>query len=93
MRKSVKLLTDSNPEINVRILNIKTGLIEYKEVEFIKILSKDYNLIVMKDYLPMIGEIQGSIEIETQNENIKMDNIVGYYIHKYNQFNLFIKEE
>ena len=35
MRKSVKLLTNSNPEINVRILNIKTGLIEYKEVEFI----------------------------------------------------------
>ena len=47
----------------------------------------------MKDYLPLIGEIQGKIEIEGLKETIKLQNIVGYYIHKHNQFNLFLRDE
>ena len=47
----------------------------------------------MKDYLPIIGEIEGNIEIETLKETIKLENIVGYYIHKHNEFNLFLKED
>lgn len=79
--------------IVVKILSMKNGLIEYKDVQFIRIVSKHYNLMIMKDYLPIIGEIQGKIEIETRKETVKMENIIGYYIHKHNEFNLFLKEE
>ncbi len=86
-------LTEDNGSINVSVLSIKDGLVEYNNVQFIRILSKNYNIIIMKDYLPVIGEIRGNIEIETIEETIKLENIVGYYIHKYNQFNLFLRDQ
>ena len=41
--------------IFVKILNINKGLTEYQNIKFIKIKSKYYNLIIMKDYMPRIG--------------------------------------
>ena len=52
----------------------------------------DYNLLIMKDYLAMIGRVEGSVEIETEKETIRKENIEGYYIHQHNQFKLLIKE-
>lgn len=82
---------ENKQDITVNILNLKEGLKEYDDVKHIKIKSKTYNLIIMKDYLPIIGEIEGNVEIERVGENIKLDNIVGYYVHKHNQFDLFLK--
>ena len=79
--------------IKVSLLNVKYGLIEYDDVIHIKIKSKNYNLIIMKDYLPVIGEIEGDVEIERFEKNIKLEGIVGYYVHKHNQFDLFIKDK
>ena len=85
-------IQQQNPNITVRILSMQDGLIEYNNVEFIRIISQKYNLLIMKDYLPIIGEIKGKIEIQNAKELIKLENITAYYIHKHNQFNLFIKE-
>lgn len=79
--------------IFVKILNINKGLTEYQNIKFIKIKSKYYNLIIMKDYMPIIGEIDGNIRIESTKDNITFRNIKGYFMNKKNQFNLFIKEE
>ena len=46
----------------------------------------------MKDYLPIIGEISGKIEIGRSDETIKMENVKGYFMHKHNKFNLFYAE-
>jgi len=81
---------DSN--LLVKVLNISSGLHIYNDIKFIRILSEKYNLLIMRDYLPVIGEINGSIEIEG-NESLKLENIQGYYIHKNNEFNLIIKGE
>lgn len=91
-KKEIKL-TDEKGVIKVRILSLKRGLVEYNDVQFIRILSKKYNLIILKDYLPIIGEIIGNIEIESAKEKIKLEKITGYYMHEHNQFNLFLKEE
>ena len=79
--------------ISVKILNIKTGLTEYDNAKFIKIKSKKYNLLIMQDYLPIIGEIEGSIRIEFTDNFIEFNNISGYFMNKKNQFNLFIRKE
>lgn len=83
----------SQPGIKVNIMNLKNGLSEYENVIHIKIISKTYNLIIMKDYLPLIGEVEGNIEIRTANDNLKLDDVIGYYIHKHNQFDLFLKDK
>ena len=86
-------LTEDQGSIIVKVLSMKNGLEEYDDVQFIRILSEKYNLIILKDYLPVIGEIKGDIEIERLQETIKLQKIVGYYIHKHNQFNLFLRDE
>ena len=80
--------TEEN-DIVVRLLNIEGDVTEYSDVNFIKIVSDKYNLIIMKDYLPIIGEISGTIEIGRKNENITMENVRGYFMHKHNKFKLF----
>ena len=88
-------MSDKTKEVNnisVQLLNINGGVTEYENVKFIKIVSKKYNLIIMRDYLPIIGEIQGEIEIGTENETINIKKVRGYFMHKHNKFNLFYSE-
>ena len=74
----------------VKVLNIQTGLIVHENVKFVRILSEKYNLLMMRDYLPIIGEINGTVEVEG-NSLYKYENIQGYYINKKNEFTLIIK--
>ena len=75
--------------IVVQLLDINGGVTQYEDVKFIKLISKKYNLIIMKDYLPIIGEIQGEIEIGRENETVSLNKVKGYFMHKHNKFNLF----
>lgn len=85
--------TSANAKIKVKVLNIKNGLVEYDNVKIVKVKSKKYSIAIMEDYLPVIGEIEGEVEIITIDNIIRFKNIIGYYMHKHNQFKLFIKEE
>ena len=80
-----------NDNLLVKVLDVKKEIQTYDEIKYVRILSKKYNLLIMRDYLPIIGEIEGSIEIEGEN-SIKIENIKGYYMNKNNVFNLIIKE-
>ena len=81
--------TVKDKDITVQLLNINGDVRQFDDVKFIKIKSKKYNLIIMKDYLPIIGEVQGKIEIGREEENIEMKRVKGYFMHKHNKFNLF----
>ena len=45
----------SENNIKVRVFDMEHGLVEYENVKTVKIVSKDYNLLIMKDYLSVIG--------------------------------------
>ena len=78
--------------IKVRIFNIENGLREYKDIKIIRIISKDYNFLIMKDYLPIIGEIEGSVDIKNDEVNLSFKDIKAFYMNSNNEFNLMIKE-
>lgn len=78
--------------IKVRIFDMEHGLKEYEEVKTIRIISKDYNLLIMKDYLSVIGEIVGSIDIKGDNVNLSFKQIRAFYMNSKNVFNLMIEE-
>ena len=82
-----------NKGIKVRIFDIENGLREYKDIKIIRIISKDYNLLIMKDYLPIIGEIEGSVDIKNDEINLSFKDIKAFYMNSNNEFNLMIKEE
>ena len=47
----------------------------------------------MKDYLPILGEIIGSVNIKNDTEDKTYENIKAFYMNSDNVFNLMIKEE
>ncbi|UKI26884.1 MAG: hypothetical protein L6V91_09240 [Bacilli bacterium] len=47
----------------------------------------------MKDYLPIIGEIEGSVDIKNDEVNLSFKKISKpFYMNSNNEFNLMIKE-
>ena len=78
--------------IKVRIFDLSKGLVEYEHIKVIRIVSKDYNLLIMEDYLPIIGEINGSVDIKNEDVELNYKNIKAFYMNSKNVFNLMIKE-
>ncbi len=81
-----------NEGIKVRIFDLQKGLTEYEHVKIIRIISKDYNLLIMQDYLPVIGDIEGSVDIKSEDIEINYKDIKAFYMNSNNVFNLMIKE-
>ena len=83
--------TEETREMKVRVFDMD-GLVEYEDVKIVRIISKDYNLLIMKDYLPIIGEIDGNVDIKSEKEEINLRNIKAFYMNSNNEFNLMIRE-
>jgi hypothetical protein len=47
----------------------------------------------MVDYMPIVGELDGDIEIVSENDVVSMKNINAFYIMKNNVFKLLIRED
>lgn len=77
--------------ILVKIIDIKEGLSEYKDVKIIRIVSDKYNLLIMQDYLPIIGEFKGKIDIEMTDKKINFENINAFFMNSNNVFHLMIQ--
>ena len=65
--------------IKVKVFDIRNGMRVYDNIKIIRIISKDYNLLIMKDYLPIIGEIEGSVDIKNDVVNESFKNIKAFY--------------
>ena len=78
--------------IKVRVFDMEHGLTEYENVKTVKIVSKDYNLLIMKDYLSVIGEIVGSVDIKGEDVDVTFNGIKACYMNSKNIFNLMIEE-
>ena len=78
--------------IRVRVFDLNKGLVEHDNVKYIRITSQDYNLLIMEDYLSIIGEIEGSVDIKGESVDISYRDIRAFYMNSKNVFNLMIKE-
>lgn len=79
-------------EILVKICGRENGLEVYENISFIRVQSTTYNLLIMKDYLPILGRIEGSISFRTEQEVIEKNNICGFFMHKNNVFSLMLED-
>lgn len=82
----------SDKGMKVRVFDMAHGLVEYEDVKTIRIVSRDYNLLIMKDYLSVIGEIVGSVDIKGENIDLSFKQIKAFYMNSKNVFNLMIEE-
>ena len=78
--------------MKAKIVSLLNGLQEFENLEMIRIKSNRHTLLIMKNFMPVIGELDGSIELVFSNDVIKMTNLKGYYMHKKNSFSLLVEE-
>lgn len=81
-----------NPGMEVRVSSFENGLEVYRNVHIIRVKSAKYNLLIMEDYLPVIGKIDGSVSFVGEEKEHSIENIQGFFCHKHNVFSLLIKE-
>ena len=72
--------------------NKNVALQTIENVRLIRVKDKSYNLLIMTDYWPVLGEVDGSIYAET-DESITFENIKGFYLISHNVFRLILKDE
>ena len=73
------------------VVDSVNGLQQYENIRMIRVKSKQYNLLIMEDYMPVIGEIDGFVEIIFDDNTIKLTDVHGYYMHKKNKFSLLVE--
>ena len=69
------------------------GLRVFQDVKLIRIKSADYSLLIMEDYFPIIGQVNGRIEFVSGDELVDLGTLKGFYVHRDNEFSLLIKEQ
>ena len=74
------------------LLNKNIKLNNINNVKVIRIKDEKYNLLIMRDYWPIIGEINGNIYFDGE-ENLSFENIKGFYMLCNNVFRLIIIED
>ena len=72
--------------------NKSVALQTIEDIRLIRIKDKNFNLMIMKDYWPVLGEINGSIYIEKE-ETLTFDDIRGFFLISHNVFYLVLKDE
>lgn len=84
---------DLKKNIIIRIISDKEGLKVLTDVIAIRLKSDKYHLLIMADYVPTLGEINGDITFITNKEEIKFENIKGFYKLQHNEFTLLIDKQ
>ena len=79
--------------MTARILGFHEGLKVLEHVDLIRIVSSTYNLLILKDYMPVLGEIKGNVEIVSGDRTETYENVTGYIMHSHNEFELLITGE
>lgn len=77
----------------VKIFTLKKGLRKLEDVSAIRIKSKDYNLLILKDYIAIMGRITGEFSMEVNDDIIEYKDVDAYYVNSNNEFNVIIDGE
>lgn len=84
-------LLSEGPKIRARIISSDDGLQFLPQVSAVRIRSANHGLLIMEDYLPTLGSIDGSVVFLTPEEEVRFDHISGFYKHQHNEFTLLIQ--
>ena len=80
-------------KITATVLGIDEGFQKFEQGDMIRIKSEKYTLLIMDDYMPVIGRIDGMVEIVSGEDTRSFQPIHGFYTHRKNTFELLIKED
>lgn len=83
----------NDSELKVIVLDTNTDIRKINDVKIVRIKSDNYNLYIMKNYWPTVGQINGDVSIELSDNNIQYNNIKGFFSISHNVFNLIVRSK
>lgn len=94
---------DNRKRMEAVIVGYDQGYISYHDVKMIRLKGKKINLLIMVDYMPTLGEIDGTVELvteeipdrrgsQTEVKTYTFENVSGFFVVKNNVFKLLLKE-
>lgn len=99
-----KQYEEDHKRIEAVIIGYEQGYVSYHNVKLIRMKGKNLNLLLMVDYMPTLGEIDGRVELLCEEhmdrkgnkgatQSIVFENVSGFFVIKNNVFKLLLKEE
>ena len=79
-------------KIKAKIVCIEKGLQEFEDIEMIRVKSSDHTLLILKNYMPLLGRLDGYVELVFEDKTLRFNDLQGYYMHKKNEFSLLVQE-
>jgi hypothetical protein len=79
--------------IQAQVSSFKDGLQIYKGVNIVRVRGKQARLLIMEDYLPVIGEVDGDIDFIGRGFFHTLRSVHGFFCHEHNVFFLLLREE
>ncbi|MDR0853751.1 MAG: hypothetical protein LBN34_05225 [Clostridiales Family XIII bacterium] len=78
--------------VQAQISSFKNGLQTFEELNIIRVRGKKARLMIMEDYMPVIGEVDGDIDFIGRTSYHTISNAKGFFCHEHNVFFLLLKE-
>jgi hypothetical protein len=85
--------TEENKYFEVIIISFRDGFQMFHNVRMARIKSRDYNLLIMVDYMPVLGELDGSMTIVSESQEVVFENLKCFYVMKNNVLKVLIRED
>ena len=78
--------------LKANVISLERGYQHIDNLRAIRIISEDYNILIMDDYVPLIGEVVGSVTFVGKDGNmVDLTRIHGFYRHSKNEFSLLLE--
>ena len=68
-------------KITATVLGIDEGFQKFEQVDMIRIKSEKYTLLIMDDYMPVIGRIDGMVEIVSGEDTRSFQTLLCFLTH------------
>jgi len=74
------------------VISLERGYEHVDGLKAVRIVSKTYNILIMADYVPIIGEVKGSVALIANDGTARLyDKVHGFYRHSKNEFTFLLE--
>lgn len=91
-KKPASIEINGEGRISARILDAESGLRELTNVYAVRIHSRKFYALIMNDYLPTLGKVEGNVTFLSKEGELAYRGIRGFYKHQHNEFTLLIED-
>ena len=78
--------------IQAQISSFKEGLQKFDDLNIVRVRGKKARLLIMEDYAPIIGEVDGDVDLIGRESYQTLKNVRGFFCHEHNVFFLLLRE-